>query len=86
MPDTLTIRVGHSPDPDDAFMFYALAREKIDTGPYRFVHEMADIESLNQRAERGELEVSAISIHSYPYVRDKYAELWTGVHEGQTER
>lgn len=82
MPDKITIRVGHSPDPDDAFMFYALAREKIDTGPYRFEHEMADIESLNQRAERGELEVSAISIHSYPYVRDKYALLACGCSMG----
>lgn len=72
------IRVGHSPDPDDAFMFFALAEGRIDTGPYRFVHEMADIESLNRRAERGELEVTAISIHAYPYVRDRYALLSCG--------
>lgn len=78
----ITIRVGHSPDPDDAFMFYALADEKIDTGPYRFTHEMADIESLNRRAERGELEVSAISIHSYPFVSDKYALLNCGCSMG----
>lgn len=76
------IRVGHSPDPDDAFMFYALAKDKIDTGEFRFEHEMADIETLNQRAERGELEVSAISIHSYPYVRDKYALLACGCSMG----
>ncbi|MFH1419276.1 MAG: MqnA/MqnD/SBP family protein [Planctomycetota bacterium] len=74
----IPIRVGHSPDPDDAFMFYALAKEKIDTGPYRFSHEMADIESLNRRAETGELEVTAISIHAYPYIRDKYALLACG--------
>ncbi len=70
---SILIRCGHSPDPDDAFMFYALAKEKIDTGPYRFVHEMADIESLNRRAEHGELELSAISIHAYPFVRRRYA-------------
>src|SRR5262245_39386632 len=78
----ITIRVGHSPDPDDAFMFYALADEKIDTGAYRFTHEMADIESLNRRAEKGELEVSAISIHSYPFVSDKYALLNCGCSMG----
>jgi len=80
--ETISIRVGHSPDPDDAFMFYALARNKIDTGPYRFTHEMADIESLNRRAEGGELEVSAISIHSFPYVADKYALLACGCSMG----
>ena len=79
---TISIRVGHSPDPDDAFMFYALAKDKIDTGPYRFSHEMADIESLNRRAETGELEVSAISIHTYPYVRDRYALLACGCSMG----
>lgn len=78
----LTIRVGHSPDPDDAFMFYALAKDLIDTGPYRFTHEMADIESLNRRAEAGELEVSAISIHSYPYVMNCYALLACGCSMG----
>lgn len=82
MSDRITIRVGHSPDPDDAFMFYALARDKIDTGPYRFAHEMADIESLNRRAEAGELEVSAISIHSYPYVKARYALLACGCSMG----
>ncbi len=83
MPDpTVSIRVGHSPDPDDAFMFYALARGKIDTGRYHITHEMADIETLNRRAERGELEVTAISIHTYPYVRDKYALLASGCSMG----
>jgi len=81
---TIPIRVGHSPDPDDAFMFYALAKGKIDTGPYKFSHEMADIETLNRRAEKGELEVSAISIHTYPYVRDKYALLSCGCSMGDS--
>lgn len=80
--ETMTVRVGHSPDPDDAFMFFALARNLIDTGRYRFTHEMADIETLNRRAETGELEVSAISIHSYPYVCDKYALLSCGCSMG----
>lgn len=80
--DTIPVHVGHSPDPDDAFMFYALAKELIDTRPYVFTHEMADIETLNQRALKGELEVSAISIHSYPYVMDKYALLSCGCSMG----
>ena len=66
------IRVGHSPDPDDAFMFYALAKDKIDTGPYRFEHELVDIETLNRRAFSGELELTAVSIHAYAYLDDKY--------------
>jgi 1,4-dihydroxy-6-naphthoate synthase len=81
-PTNIPIRVGHSPDPDDAFMFYALAMDKIDTGPYRFTHEMADIETLNRRAETGELEVSAISIHQYPYIRERYALLACGCSMG----
>ena len=67
------IRVGHSPDPDDAFMFHALAHDKIETGPYQFTHELVDIETLNRRALAGELEVSAVSIHGYAYLTDKYA-------------
>ncbi len=66
------IRVGHSPDPDDAFMFYALAKDKIDTGPYRFEHELVDIETLNRRAQRAELELTAVSLHAYAYLADKY--------------
>ena len=66
------IRVGHSPDPDDAFMFYALAKDKIDTGPYRFEHELVDIETLNQRAFSGELELTAVSLHAYAYLTDRY--------------
>lgn len=66
------IRVGHSPDPDDAFMFYALARDKIDTGCYRFTHELVDIETLNRRAKTGELELTAVSLHAYAYLADRY--------------
>jgi 1,4-dihydroxy-6-naphthoate synthase len=66
------IRVGHSPDPDDAFMFYALAKDKISTGPYRFEHELVDIEALNRRAFQGELELTALSLHAYAYLADKY--------------
>lgn len=68
----LLIRVGHSPDPDDAFMFYALAREKIDTGRYRFEHELVDIEALNRRAFSGELELTAVSLHAYAHLSDRY--------------
>src|SRR4028119_64025 len=70
---TRTIRVAHSPDSDDAFMFYALSQDKFDTGNLRFVHELSDIESLNRRALSGELEVSAVSIHAYAYISDRYA-------------
>jgi 1,4-dihydroxy-6-naphthoate synthase len=66
------IRVGHSPDPDDAFMFHALANGKIDTGHYEFRHELVDIETLNRRAFSGELELTAVSIHAYAYLTDKY--------------
>lgn len=66
------IRVGHSPDPDDAFMFYALARDKINTGSYRFTHELVDIETLNRRAKTGELELTAVSLHAYAYLADQY--------------
>ncbi|MFO1023501.1 MAG: MqnA/MqnD/SBP family protein, partial [Planctomycetales bacterium] len=69
----ILIRVGHSPDPDDAFMFHALANDKIPTGKYRFTHELVDIETLNQRALKGELELTAVSLHGYAYVTDKYA-------------
>src|SRR5688500_15632250 len=77
-----TIRVAHSPDSDVAFMFYALAEGKIDTGDIRYVHELQDIESLNQRALRGELEVTAVSIHAYAYLSDKYALLSHGASMG----
>ena len=80
LPDVFTL--GHSPDPDDAFMFYALAAHKIDTGGYRFEHILQDIETLNQRAMRGELHVSAISIGAVGYVLDKYALLPNGASMG----
>lgn len=69
------LQLGHSPDPDDAFMFYALAQDPplIDTRGYRFNHVLQDIQTLNQRARQGELEITAISMHAYPYVADKYA-------------
>lgn len=76
------ITVGHSPDPDDAFMFYALAHDKIDTGDLVFRHELQDIETLNRRALKGELEVSAVSIHAYAYLLDKYALLPSGCSMG----
>ena len=73
MPDSpIPIRVGHSPDADDAFMFYALARGKIDTGRYVFRHELVDIETLNRRAFSGELELTALSLHAYAHLTDRY--------------
>ncbi len=76
------IRVGHSPDPDDAFMFHALANDKIPTGNLKFVHELQDIETLNRRALKGELEVTAVSIHAYSFLLEKYALLPTGCSMG----
>ena len=66
------IRVGHSPDPDDAFMFHALTNGKVDTGEYEFRHELVDIETLNRRAFSGELELTAVSLHAYAHLTDKY--------------
>src|SRR5687767_1430226 len=80
--DTRLLTLGHSPDPDDAFMFYALAKELIPAGPYRFEHILQDIQTLNERATRGELDISAISIHAYAYVSDKYALLPSGASMG----
>ena len=77
-----TIHVAHSPDSDDAFMFYALAEGKIDTGGITYVHELQDIETLNRRALRGELEVTAVSIHAYAYLTDRYALLPHGASMG----
>ena len=74
--------LGHSPDPDDAFMFYAIANNKIDLRSYRFEHRLEDIQTLNERARRGELHISAISIHAYAYVADKYALLPCGASMG----
>ncbi len=76
------IMVAHSPDSDDAFMFYALAEKKVPTGEFEFDHVLGDIETLNQAAMEGRYEVSAISIHAYPYVADKYALLRSGASMG----
>ena len=72
------LTLGHSPDPDDAFMFWALATNQFDTGEYTFEHILQDIQTLNERATRGELHITAISIHSYAHLMDKYALLPTG--------
>jgi 1,4-dihydroxy-6-naphthoate synthase len=79
---TTTIHLAHSPDSDDAFMFYALAEGKIDTDGITYVHALQDIESLNQRARRAELEVTAVSIHAYAYLTDRYALLPHGASVG----
>lgn len=79
---TRTIRVAHSPDADDAFMFWALAQGKVDTGERRYIHELSDIESLNRRALQGELEVTAVSLHAYAYLADRYALLAHGASIG----
>jgi 1,4-dihydroxy-6-naphthoate synthase len=76
------LRLAHSPDADDAFMFWALAAGKIDTGNRRYVHELGDIESLNRRALAGELEVTAVSLHAYAYLADRYALLAHGASIG----
>jgi 1,4-dihydroxy-6-naphthoate synthase len=80
--DSRTLTLGHSPDPDDAFMFYGLAKERIPTHGFRFEHILQDIQTLNERATRGELDISAISIHAYAYVSDKYALLPSGASMG----
>ncbi len=77
-----TLTLGHSPDPDDAFMFYGLAKERIPTHGFRFEHILQDIQTLNERATRGELDISAISIHAYAYVSDQYALLPSGASMG----
>jgi predicted solute-binding protein len=74
--------LGHSPDPDDAFMFFAMAKNKIDLRGYRFEHRLEDIQTLNERATREELDISAISIHAYAYVSPKYALLPCGASMG----
>ena len=76
------IRVGHSPDPDDAFMFYGLATGKVKLPGIRIEHMLEDIQSLNARAMKGELEVTAISAHAYPYVQDRYWIMRTGASMG----
>ena len=76
------ITLGHSPDPDDAFMFYALAADKIDTQGLTFTHVIQDIETLNRRAMNAELDVTAVSIHAYAYLLDQYALLTSGASMG----
>lgn len=71
-PEKQRITVAHSPDSDDAFMFYALATNKLDTGRIQFDHVLQDIQTLNEEATRGKYEVTAISFHAYAYVADKY--------------
>ena len=80
--ETLTLTLGHSPDPDDAFMFYGLAKDLIPTPGYRFQHILQDIQTLNERATRGELDISAVSIHAYAYVSGQYALLPSGASMG----
>ena len=77
-----TLTLGHSPDPDDAFMFYGLAKELIPSHGFKFQHILQDIQTLNERATRGELDISAVSIHAYAYVSDKYALLPSGASMG----
>jgi 1,4-dihydroxy-6-naphthoate synthase len=82
MSESTLLTLGHSPDPDDAFMFYALAENKIPTGRWKFEHTLQDIQTLNERCTRGELHISAISIHAYASVLDKYALLPCGASMG----
>src|SRR6266705_2434358 len=77
-----TLTLGHSPDQDDAFMFYGLAKNLIPMQGFQFEHILQDIQTLNERATRGELDISAISIHAYAYVSDKYALLSSGASMG----
>ena len=78
----MTLTLGHSPDPDDAFMFYALAKGLIPTHDFHFEHVLQDIQTLNERATRGELDITAISLHAYAYVSDRYALLPSGASMG----
>src|SRR5215475_13461437 len=77
-----TLTLGHSPDPDDAFMFYGLAKDLVPTHGYRFEHILQDIQTLNERATRGELDITAVSIHAYAFVSDQYALLPSGASMG----
>jgi 1,4-dihydroxy-6-naphthoate synthase len=82
VPPPIRIRIGHSPDPDDAFMFYGLARERVDCDGFVVEQVLADIETLNRRALAGELEVSAVSMHAYPYLAERYALMSCGASMG----
>jgi 1,4-dihydroxy-6-naphthoate synthase len=78
----MRLRLGHSPDPDDAFMFWALAHDRVPTEGLEFEHVLQDIETLNQRAERGELEITALSVHAYAHLHDRYQLLPHGASMG----
>jgi 1,4-dihydroxy-6-naphthoate synthase len=78
----LLIRLGHSPDPDDAFMFWGLSAGVVETGDFSFEHVLEDIQTLNEWALEGRLEVTAISLHAYPFVQDRYAILPHGASMG----
>ena len=78
----MDIRIAHSPDSDDAFMFYALAKDKLKTGKFRFSHTLQDIETLNRKALNGEYEITAVSFHAYVYIADKYVLLPSGASMG----
>ncbi|MDX6767452.1 MAG: MqnA/MqnD/SBP family protein [Candidatus Methylacidiphilales bacterium] len=78
----MKISLGHSPDPDDAFMFYAMARGLVDTSPYQFEHILQDIQTLNERAGRGELDVTAVSIHAWAHLTESYALMPCGASMG----
>src|SRR3954469_11186240 len=80
--ETKTISIAHSPDSDDAFMFYGLATNKLDTGDLKFTHVLEDIQSLNEKARNGVYDVTAVSFHAYAYIADKYALLPHGASIG----
>lgn len=80
--ETRTITVAHSPDSDDAFMFYGLATDKLDTGDLKFTHVLKDIQTLNEEAFRGTYDVTAVSFHAYAYISDKYVLLPHGASIG----
>lgn len=79
----IRLRLGHSPDPDDAFMFFGLAHKRIDTGDFEFEHILRDIETLNQWAMEGKLEVTAVSVHAFAYIHERYALLPNGASMGE---
>ncbi len=83
MQEELVFRIGHSPDPDDAFMFHALTTGELDTSGRRYVHELHDIEDLNRHAQEGKFEVSAVSIHSYPSIAGTYQLMNCGASMGE---
>ncbi len=82
LPETRRVRIGHSPDPDDAFMYYAIAKGRVDTTGFAVEQVLEDIESLNRRALSGELEVTAVSIHAYAHLAERYALMSCGASMG----